>query len=201
MEAVARRSASAARRSAARRPAPAPSSGRSAGSSRPPTRSSAAILEDAVAGLRRSADLVNGGFGGAPKFPPPSALELLLARGRRGDRRADPRRDGRGRHLRPARRRLLPLLGGRRLAGPPLREDALRQRPARPLLPARLAGARARALPPGLHRDPRLGAAGDARPRGRLLLGARCRLRGRGGALLRLVAVEIDELLGDAPMR
>jgi uncharacterized protein YyaL (SSP411 family) len=40
-----------------------------------------AIVEDAVAGLRASADMVNGGFGGAPKFPPASVLELLLARG------------------------------------------------------------------------------------------------------------------------
>ena len=37
-------------------------------------------------------------------------------------------------------------------------------------------------------RDARLGAARDARPRGRLLLGARRRLRGRGGPLLRLDA-------------
>ena len=39
------------------------------------------VLDDAVAGLRRQADPVNGGFGGAPKFPPASALEFLLARG------------------------------------------------------------------------------------------------------------------------
>ena len=55
----------------------------------------------------------NGGFGGAPKFPPASALELLLARGERDQRRADPRRDAGRRHLRPARRRLRPLLGRR----------------------------------------------------------------------------------------
>ena len=41
----------------------------------------AAILEDAVAALHAAADPVNGGFGGAPKFPPASVLELLLARG------------------------------------------------------------------------------------------------------------------------
>ena len=41
----------------------------------------AAVLEQAVEGLRASADLARGGFGGAPKFPPASALELLLARG------------------------------------------------------------------------------------------------------------------------
>ena len=43
-----------------------------------------------------------------------------------------------------------------------------------------------RALRAGLPRDPGLGAARDARARGRLLLGARRRLRGRGGPLLRL---------------
>ncbi len=41
----------------------------------------AAQLEDAVNGLRSSFDRTNGGFGGAPKFPPASALEFLLARG------------------------------------------------------------------------------------------------------------------------
>jgi uncharacterized protein len=40
-------------------------------------------LDEAVALLRGAADLENGGFGGAPKFPPASALELLLARGER----------------------------------------------------------------------------------------------------------------------
>ena len=74
------------------------------------------------------------------------------------------------------------------LARPPLREDALRQRPARPRLPARLAGARPRALPARLRGDAGLDAARDARPRGRLLLGPRRRLRGRGGPLLRLDA-------------
>jgi uncharacterized protein len=40
-----------------------------------------AILAEAAAGLRRSLDPVWGGFGGAPKFPPASALEFLLRRG------------------------------------------------------------------------------------------------------------------------
>ena len=40
-------------------------------------------LEEAVNLLRGAADLKSGGFGGAPKFPPASALELLLARGER----------------------------------------------------------------------------------------------------------------------
>jgi uncharacterized protein YyaL (SSP411 family) len=39
------------------------------------------LLDGAVRKLRMSADLANGGFGGAPKFPPASAIEFLLARG------------------------------------------------------------------------------------------------------------------------
>jgi uncharacterized protein len=39
------------------------------------------LLTTAVAALREGADMERGGFGGAPKFPPTSALELLLARG------------------------------------------------------------------------------------------------------------------------
>jgi uncharacterized protein len=39
------------------------------------------LLDDAVRGLRQAADMRHGGFRGAPKFPPASALEFLLARG------------------------------------------------------------------------------------------------------------------------
>src|SRR5918995_3346633 len=42
---------------------------------------SGSILEQAVSGLGTSFDRANGGFGGAPKFPPASTLEFLLARG------------------------------------------------------------------------------------------------------------------------
>ena len=38
-------------------------------------------LEAAVAGLREAYDPAHGGFGSAPKFPPASAIELLLRRG------------------------------------------------------------------------------------------------------------------------
>jgi uncharacterized protein len=41
----------------------------------------AAALDAAVGELRGMHDRANGGFGGAPKFPPASALELLLRRG------------------------------------------------------------------------------------------------------------------------
>ena len=39
------------------------------------------ILDTAVERLRTGHDRVNGGFGGAPKFPPADALEFLLRRG------------------------------------------------------------------------------------------------------------------------
>ncbi len=39
------------------------------------------VLSEAVHGLRRVFDPGSGGFGGAPKFPPSSALELLMRRG------------------------------------------------------------------------------------------------------------------------
>jgi uncharacterized protein YyaL (SSP411 family) len=38
------------------------------------------LLDEAVRALLQQADTRHGGFGGAPKFPPASALELLLAR-------------------------------------------------------------------------------------------------------------------------
>ncbi len=43
----------------------------------------APMLVEAAAQLRAAADMQRGGFGGAPKFPPASALELLLTRDER----------------------------------------------------------------------------------------------------------------------
>ena len=126
-----RRRSSSSRRS---RPGPGPRPRASCSTRRPP-RSSA------------SSTPRNGGWGGAPKFPQPMTIEYLLRRaaatGDRAplaDRAADARRDGRRRDPRPARRRLPPLRDRRDLAGPALRADALRQRPARPGLRPRLAG-------------------------------------------------------------
>jgi uncharacterized protein YyaL (SSP411 family) len=42
-----------------------------------------ALLDSAVARMRESYDASNGGFGGAPKFPPHCAIEFLLRRGER----------------------------------------------------------------------------------------------------------------------
>ena len=152
------------------------------------SRSPTTLLTEAVDGLRRLYDRVNGGFGGAPKFPPASLIEFLLVARRARDVAGDAARDGAGRHLRPGRRRLCPLRGRRDLDRAALREDALRQRAAGARLPARLAGVGRRAPAARLLRDARLGAARDARPRGRLLLGARRRLRGRRGQVLRVDA-------------
>jgi uncharacterized protein YyaL (SSP411 family) len=41
----------------------------------------AAMLDEAIERLGMAADRSRGGFGGAPKFPPASAIELLLTRG------------------------------------------------------------------------------------------------------------------------
>ena len=76
---------------------------------------------------------------------PPARRERRRRRARHGP--ADPRPHGRRRHVRPARRRLPPLLGGRPLARAPLREDALRQRAPRLGLPPRLGRDRRGALP------------------------------------------------------
>ena len=110
----------------------------------------------------------------------PAHLGLGAAAEARRGRARDPHPEshgGRG-HPRSGGRRLRPLRGRRALARAALREDALRQRAARPGLPARLAGQRRPALARGDRDDARLDAARDARARGRLLLGARRRLRG-----------------------
>src|SRR4029434_1746978 len=66
-------------------------------------------------------------------------LEALAERPRPADGAHDPGDDGARRDVRQGRRRLSSLLCRRALAGAALREDALRQRPARLALPARLA--------------------------------------------------------------
>ena len=99
------------------------------------------LLDGAVARLpARASTPPTAASGGAPKFPPASALEFLLARGEREIAIATLRAMARRRHLRPGRRRLRPLLRRRDLARAALREDALRQRAARPRVPPRLAG-------------------------------------------------------------
>ena len=99
--------------------------------------STPSVCDTAVRRLRSTYDEARGGFGGAPKFPPSMVLEFLLrhhARTGSADAlamaRGTVRGDGPRRDVRPARRRLRPVLRRRRLGGAALREDALRQRPA-----------------------------------------------------------------------
>ena len=146
------------------------------------------MLDQAVESLRAMHDSAARELRRPAQLPAGLGDRVPAAPRRDRDDLADAAGDGLGRPLRPARRRLCPLHGGRQLAHPPLREDALRQRAAGARLPARLAGHGRSALPHGLRGDARVGAARHARPGGRLLLRARRRLRGRGGALLPLDA-------------
>ena len=88
---------------------------------RPRTCPSTDALARTVAQFRRRFDARHGGFGDAPKFPRPSELLFLLREhARTGDAAAlrdgaqHAARDGAGRHARPYRRRIPPLLGRRR---------------------------------------------------------------------------------------
>ena len=125
------------------------------------------LLDQALENLRATYDRAHGGWGGAPKFPAASTIELLLARGEREMSLGTLRGDGPRRDLRPGRRRLRALRRRRHLDRAALREDALRQRAAGARVPARLAGLRRGALAARVLRDARLGAARDARARGR----------------------------------
>lgn len=108
------------------------------------------LLAAARQALDSEFDAVHGGFGGAPKFPQASNLELLLYLTRL-DETGDPgrctwppkawRRWPKG-AVRPDRRRVLSVFGGQRLADSPLRENALRQRGAAAALCGSLAAHR-----------------------------------------------------------
>ncbi len=116
------------------------------------------VLAAAVEDLASRFDPAWGGFSPAPKFPQPTLVDLLLLDaaawrgdlgGLGGDGGAHPRRDGRRRDPRPPRWRVRPVFHRRRVAGAPLREDALRPGRSAALLPARMAGHRTRRLPVG----------------------------------------------------
>ena len=141
-------------------------------------------LRPGVGRLRRGAQVPAGGDDRLP------AADACPHRGRRGPaygvRHA--RRHGARRDVRPGRRRLPPLLGGRLLARPPLREDALRQRAAGHGVPRGARRDGRRALCPRGRRDARVHAARAAPARGRIRLGPRCRHGWRGGRDLRVDA-------------
>ena len=99
----------------------------------PKTTLSPELLDGAAETLKAQLDRNFGGFGGAPKFPQPMNVEVLLRHHHRaGDENSlagvelTLQKDGQRRHLRPSRRRICPLLGRRALARAALREDALR---------------------------------------------------------------------------
>ena len=151
---------SAARSSSAGRPR---RSRRSCSTPRPPSSARSTTTRTAVSAAR-------------PKFPPHMDLLFLLRHHQRtgsargaGDRPAHRRADGPRRHLRPARRRLRPVLGGRALDRAALREDALRQRAAAAGLHPAVAADRRPARPPDRRRDRRVPA---ARPRHRRRAGS-----------------------------
>ena len=153
------------------------------------------LLTGALPALRSVYDPNWGGFGGAPKFPPASAVGFLLRLHRRTGAAdalgmAVDTLDGMalgGMHDLD-RRRLPPLLGRRCLARAALREDALRQRSARDGLSG---GVRGHGRAPPCRRGrahARLHAARAALARGRLRLRPRRRHRRRGGHHLRVDA-------------
>jgi uncharacterized protein YyaL (SSP411 family) len=159
-----------------------------------PSRFSRHPLDQAAEYLESAFDREHGGFSGAPKFPHPDTLELLLRRFA-VTREREPLELALFTLRAMARGGIYDQLGGgsalqRRRPGcdPALREDALRQRVAAAPLRRRVGDHARAALRAHLHRDRGVGHARDAVARGRLLLLARCGLRGRGGKVLRVDA-------------
>src|SRR5215203_4286625 len=145
------------------------------------------LLHDAARNLRSVFDPVNGGFG-ARVFAPRASPRR---RRRAADGREDARRHGRGRHVRPRRRRLPPIRRRRALARAALREDAVRQRAPRGDLPARLGRHPRRALSRGRGRNARV------RPPRARAAGGRVRVvAGRGHRRRRRAHLHVDRRRG-----
>ncbi len=143
-------------------------------------------VAQALLGLTREYDEQYGGSGRAQvpavhgRGVPAAALLPYGGRGCPSDGCRHLFRDGPGRDLRPARRRVRAVLRGPGVGGPALREDAVRQRAALPGVRPSLADHRVRGGPPYRPGDRRLHGAGAAYRRGRFRLRARCRQRGSG---------------------
>ncbi len=124
---------------------------------------------------------------------PAAAPRADRRRGRAPDGPGHVRADGPRRDLRPARRRIRPVLRRPGLDRAALREDAVRQRPALPGLRPPVAGHRIGSGPARRAGDRRLPRAGTAHGRGRVRLRARRRQRrrqraARGRGVLRVDA-------------
>ena len=153
-----------------------------------PSRWQESALEQALTELSQRLDARNGGFGNAPKFPQAPVLEFLLL--------GDVTRDGAGRRCYAMAQRRHPRPTRRWLRALQRRRDAGRCRTSRRCSTTTRCSRAPTCTAGSAHRDPRLrtvcirhvrlGAAGDARSRGRLLQRARRRLRGHRGSLLRL---------------
>ncbi len=135
----------------------------------------------------------------ADRAPPSPPARPGRGRARRG-RDRQPRRDGVGRHVRPHRRRVRPLLRRPGVARAALREDALRPGAARPRLQPRGGGARPAPLAPGRRRVPIEYVLRDLRlPGGGLLLGRGRRLPRRGRPQPRGPVPHVDARRGRGP--
>ena len=95
----------------------------------------ARAVRPAVRRVRAGAEVPAGD---GARLPAPARACATGVAGPLDDGHHDARRDGRGRDLRPRRRRVRPLLDRRALARPPLREDALRPGAARAGVPPRV---------------------------------------------------------------
>ena len=156
----------------------------------------AAARRAAASHIMKSYDKQFGGFGGAPKFPQPSFLGLVLQHAiadnhthARDQVLTTLRQMAEGGNLRPVGRGLSSLLGGRAVAGAALREDVVRQRAAGAAVSGCVAAERG-----GVVRADRGGDAGlpgcgrCGRRRGAFLRVDGRGLGGGGGQVLRLVA-------------
>ena len=92
------------------------------------------IVDEQLGAITQLFDIKNGGFGTAPKFPHPSAADLILERYRQtGEKHllamaeTTLEKMALGRRLRPTGRWISSLLGGRTLARAALRKNELRQ--------------------------------------------------------------------------
>jgi uncharacterized protein len=165
------------------------------------------VLEAAYRALEAAYDPVHGGFGGLPSSPNSRSSSSCSgsstpSRGRPGPGRwsGQTLADGAGRDLRPARRRLRPLLGRLEWLVPHFEKMLYdNAQLARVYLWAwRELGH------PERHRSPRRpsNTSSDLRhPRRWVLLGRGRRLGGRGGQVLRVVADELTDILAPTTWR